>query len=98
MKSLVFRDIAILLRKAREKKGWSQNDVSHMIGMKSQGQLVSNIERGLCNLPPKHGFKICEILSIDPATMIETMANDYKRALLEEFKAAGMKEQNAESN
>ncbi len=91
MKTLMFTEIARLLKSAREKKDWSQADVSAMIGMKKgQGQLISNIERGLCNLPPKHGVKICEILAIDPEVMIETMANDYKRSLVEEFKTAAM--------
>lgn len=93
MKLLNFVEIAQLLKTNREKKGWSQADLSGLVGMKKgQGQLISNIERGLCNLPPKHGLKVCEVLSIDPDVMIETMANDYKRALLEEFKNSALKE------
>jgi len=91
MKTSVFTEIALLLRNARVQKDWSQADLSEMIGMKKgQGQLISNIERGLCNLPPRHGAKICEVLSIDPVVMIETMANDYKKSLIEEFKMNSM--------
>jgi len=93
MKFQIFKDMAILLKTAREKKGWSQKDFAALMGMKrGQGQIVSNIERGLCNLPPKHGFKVCEMLSIEPKIMIETMVDDYRRSLIEEFKASGMKE------
>lgn len=91
MKNLAFSGIASLIRTAREKKDWSQADLSAMIGMKKgQGQLISNIERGLCNLPPRHGVKICQLLSIDPGVMIETMTNDFKRSLTEEFKTSVM--------
>jgi transcriptional regulator with XRE-family HTH domain len=93
MKFLIFNDIATLIREAREKKKWSQSELAALMGLKKGcGQMVSNVERGLCNLPPRHGFNVCQILAIEPQLMIDTMVNDYRRSLNDQFKDAGMKE------
>jgi len=94
-----FNHIASLIRENRIKAGWSQADLSGLAEMKKgQGQLISNVERGLCNLPPKHGRKICKILSIDPDKMIEAMAMDFKKSLITEFQLNGEGTSDANSN
>lgn len=89
MKVLNFTNIAKLIREARAKKHWSQSDLGALAGMKrGQGQAISNIERGLCNLPPKRGPRICQILDIEPGLMIEAMVEDYRTSLVAEFEKA----------
>lgn len=86
MKVVSFNAIGRLLKESRIKKGWSQSDLSALIGMKTgQGQHISNIERGLANLPPKHGAVVCETLDIDPDIMMDAMVEDFRSSLKIEF-------------
>lgn len=90
MKIVTFNAIGKLVKDYRIKKGWSQTDLSALAGMKrGQGQHISNIERGLANLPPKHGSKVCQLLEIDTSLMIDAMVEDFKESLVEEFKSSG---------
>ena len=83
-----FNSIGSLVKEYRIKKKWSQVDLSHETGLKDKaGQQISNIERGISNLPPKHGSKFCEVLGIDPSLMIDAMMNDFKKSLVEKFKS-----------
>lgn len=59
------KNAAALLREARKRKNYSQAEVSFLLGYKN-GQFISNVERGKCNLPPKLLPKLCEVLEIAP--------------------------------
>lgn len=74
-------NVARLIREKRELVGISQSELSrkltsrgHIIGP----QLVSNVERNLCNWPLKHFKDSCELLNIDP--------EDFKIAYLKDLK------------
>jgi len=91
MKIVSFNSIGSLVKEYRIKKGWSQSDLSVLAGMRDrQGQHISNIERGLANLPPKRGYAVCKVLEVDPMLMIDAMVADFKNSLIEEFKSSGM--------
>lgn len=89
MSLLQFKNIGTLLRHARTAKGISQIELSELVGMKrGQGQMVSNIERGRCNLPPANAKKFCKHLSIEPEYMIDAMVEDYRAFLYREIKGS----------
>ena len=58
-----FKSIARLIRAKRQNhpQEFSQSELSHLLGYKN-GQFISNVERGLCNIPLKMLGKVCEIL------------------------------------
>ena len=62
-----FKNIATLIRSKRtgHSKNYSQSDLSLLLGYKN-GQFISNVERGLCNVPLKMMKKISEVLDINP--------------------------------
>lgn len=74
-----FKSIAHLIRAKRENhpKEFSQSELSHLLGYKN-GQFISNVERGLCNIPLKMLGKFCEILQIDSQEMKQTMMVDFE--------------------
>lgn len=84
-----FNHVSTLIREYRLKTSWSQTDLGAMLGMKTgQGQMISNIERGKCGLPPKHVYKVCKELKIRPEFLADAMANEYKEFILEEVRKA----------
>ena len=56
---------------------FSQSELSHLLGYKN-GQFISNVERGLCNIPLKMLGKVCEILHIGPQEMKQAMMVDFE--------------------
>ena len=63
----------------------SQQQLSKMLGFsQKQGQLISNIELGKCQLPPTKVKKLSEVLYIDVNQVIEAMAMDYQNNLIKE--------------
>jgi len=49
------------LKEAREAKGLTQSDVSKALGFTTP-QFISNAERGLCQIPPKHYKKLAKLV------------------------------------
>jgi ribosome-binding protein aMBF1 (putative translation factor) len=74
---------ARLIRDSRQRKGVSQKDLDTILGgsYKTRGQLVSNIERCKCGLPPKHLMKVCSTLEIPVGDMIDAMVSDFRARL-----------------
>lgn len=69
---LKYKNMAKLMKTARKRVGLSQGDLAEKLGFDS-GQFISNIERGICALPPKY-FKIAsEVLDI----YIDDLADRY---------------------
>lgn len=81
-----FKNVATLIRTRRTEhpKQYSQADLSDQLGYKN-GQLVSNIERGLCSLPLKMMKKASEILSINPDELKAAILKDYEETLTKYF-------------
>ena len=81
-----FKHIAALIKTKRiaHPKGLSQSDLSLLLGYKN-GQFISNVERGLCNVPLKNMKLISEILEIEPEEIKATILKDLYETLKNYF-------------
>lgn len=81
-----FKNIATLIRTKRigHPKNYSQSDLSLLLGYKN-GQFISNVERGLCNVPLKMMKKISEVLDISPDDLKTAILKDHEETLTNYF-------------
>lgn len=81
-----FKHIAVLVKTKRinHPKNYSQSDLSELLGYKN-GQFISNVERGLCNVPLKMMKKISEILDITPDEIKTSILKDHEETLKNYF-------------
>lgn len=84
-----FKNIATLVRSKRigHPKNYSQSDLSLLLGYKN-GQFISNVERGLCNVPLKMMKKISEVLDINPEELKTAILKDHEETLTNYFNKA----------
>ncbi|HLE12199.1 MAG: hypothetical protein A2504_13700 [Bdellovibrionales bacterium RIFOXYD12_FULL_39_22] len=77
-----FKHIAKLIREKRvgHPKSYSQAELSEILGYKN-GQFISNVERGLCNIPLKMLRKVSEVLDINPEGLKQAMLRDHDATL-----------------
>ena len=77
-----FENIAKLIRAKRlgHPKGYSQSELSHLLGYKN-GQFISNVERGLCNIPLKMLGKVSEALDITTDELKTSILKDHEKTL-----------------
>ena len=74
-----------LVRQARQSKNMSQGKLGTMLGLKTGAtQYISNIERGLCQFPPKKIYRVAVILNITTEDLINSVVEDYKENLWKE--------------
>lgn len=80
-----FNNIAKVMKDIRISEGpeFSQRKMGKMLGFKN-GQYISNIERGLCSIPPKVVPALVKKFMVSEKTIIDAMIADY-RASLEAF-------------
>ncbi len=86
-----FKHIAQLIRMKRiqHSKSYSQSELSQLLGYKN-GQFISNVERGLCNVPLKMLKKISDVLEIDHQELKRAILKDNEETLDNFFhKASG---------
>ena len=81
-----FKHIASLIKIKRiaHPNGLSQTDLSLLLGYRN-GQFISNVERGLCNIPLKNMKKISEVLDIPPEELKKTILKDLDDTLIKYF-------------
>lgn len=81
-----FKNIATLIRTKRigHIKNYSQSDLSLLLGYKN-GQFISNVERGLCNVPLKMMKRISEVLEINPDDLKAAILKDHEETLTNYF-------------
>lgn len=72
-----FSNIGNTISKFRTRKNMSQIELSNSLGYKN-GQFVSNIERGCCNVPLEKINLIAELLDVPVETIVRAMVKDYK--------------------
>ena len=84
-----FKNIATLIRSKRigHSKNYSQSDLSLLLGYKN-GQFISNVERGLCNVPLKMMKKISEVLEINADELKAAILKDHEETLSNYFNKA----------
>lgn len=77
-----FQNIAKLIRQKRQNhpQGYSQSELSQKLGYKN-GQFISNVERGLCNIPLKMLAKVSEVLDVTHADLKEAILADHCETL-----------------
>jgi hypothetical protein len=87
-----FKNIAFLIRTKRinHPKSYSQSDLSLLLGYKN-GQFISNVERGLCNVPLKMMKKISEVLDIMPEDIKSAILKDHEETLTNFFNKTSVK-------
>jgi transcriptional regulator with XRE-family HTH domain len=87
-----FKNIAFLIRTKRinHPKNYSQSDLSLLLGYKN-GQFISNVERGLCNVPLKMMKKISEVLDIVPEDIKSAILKDHEETLTNFFNKVQVK-------
>lgn len=81
-----FKNIANLVRTKRigHPKNYSQSDLSLLLGYKN-GQFISNVERGLCNVPLKMMKRISEVLDISADELKAAILKDHEETLTNYF-------------
>jgi transcriptional regulator with XRE-family HTH domain len=84
-----FKNIANLIRTKRinHPKNYSQSDLSVLLGYKN-GQFISNVERGLCNVPLKMMKRISDVLEIEPDDLKVAILKDHEETLTNFFNKA----------
>lgn len=84
-----FKNIAILIRAKRinHPQNYSQSDLSLLLGYKN-GQFISNVERGLCNIPLKMLKRISEVLDINVEELKTAILKDHEETLTNFFNKA----------
>jgi transcriptional regulator with XRE-family HTH domain len=76
------KDFGDMIRSAREKAGMTQLALGFELGFQN-GQFISNLERGMRALPPKHVAKLSRTLSLQESIVIEHLLNIRKAMILE---------------
>lgn len=71
-----YPNIARVLKDARLKTGFTQGDLSKVLGFKN-AQFVSNVERAICSLPPYKAYLTSEFLNSDPKELRQAAIDDF---------------------
>lgn len=77
--------ISKLVKSRRKALGLRQIDLSNKLGFTTM-QFISNIERGLASLPPKHFIRASKLLKIDPDKLKRAAVQDFKLELERQVK------------
>lgn len=78
-----FKNMARLLKMARKESDTTQRQVSRALKLSSP-QFMSNAERGLCSLPPKHFQKYAKITGVNIRRLISAHVADSNMNLKNE--------------
>jgi len=65
-----------IAKEYREKKDLSQGDVASILGYKN-GQLISNLERGIAPIPFKKLIPFCELIGCPREIMRDALFSEY---------------------
>lgn len=78
-----FENIAKLVRNYRiaAKPKLSQEELARHLGYSNSGQFISNVERGICNIPPAKIDVLAKKLKVPADHVIIAMTEDYKTKL-----------------
>lgn len=72
-----------LIKQSRIRKGLTQTQVSTIfMPTNRNSQVLSNIERGVCGIPPRHIPTLCGILEVPVQEMLDAMVMDYRENLM----------------
>lgn len=68
------------LKRLRLAAGLSQREISMKLGYGTP-QFLSNIERGLAEVPPRHFRRLAKILKVNPMVFVEAHVRDVRAKL-----------------
>lgn len=68
------------IRRARISADYNQQEAAAILGVHSQ--LISNAERGVCALSPKHFKNMSKAYKVPVTDLVETLAADFQNNLL----------------
>jgi transcriptional regulator with XRE-family HTH domain len=81
--------LASLIKEQRKIHKLSQEKLSQRLGWGPKGsQVISNIERGVQQIPPKQVNRLSIELMIDRSKIIDAMVADYQHGLMAEIDKA----------
>ena len=83
-KRKVTSKVAIVIRERREELGLSQMDLARALKLKSP-QFISNIERGLVNIPLKKIDQFCRVLQLDYKFLLRLVHEEKIPSKLRKF-------------
>lgn len=84
MKKKYVKNVATLIKESRQKKNYSQQDLSILLGYLN-GQFISNIERHLCTLPSRKIPLLAKLLDLDLEVVTKAFIDDYSEGLRAEL-------------
>jgi len=71
--------VARLIKQKRKELNLSQDDLAKKIDLGPRGyQVISNIERGIQQIPVKYVSKLSEALNVNPEMVIFELCQDFK--------------------
>lgn len=78
-----FSHIAEVIRKYRAEcpTGMSQSDLARALGFKN-GQFISNVERGLCSMPPCKINELSRLIQAPRNEIIDAIVNDHRTTIM----------------
>jgi DNA-binding XRE family transcriptional regulator len=75
-----FKNTSELIKKARIEKEISQTEAAKLLGYKN-GQIISNIERGLQGVPLGRASEFCHKLRLNPDMLKAHLVQDFKESI-----------------
>lgn len=83
MKNLgeIMTNMGRLIRSKRKQMGLTQRQLAHKLGYRQNGQYISNIERGICQMTPFQFRKLSTILKIRKIKLVDALIEDYRKRL-----------------
>ena len=76
-----FSHIAEVIRKYRAVSPMSQSDLARALGFKN-GQFISNVERGLCSMPPCKINELSRLIQTPRNEIIDAIVNDHRTTIM----------------
>jgi len=83
VKTKKFTQFAHVVKEARLRRGWSQESLDVLMGFKSNGQYISQVERGLQAIPARRLRDLSTHLETDIEAFIEALGDDYEAQIRE---------------
>lgn len=80
------RNVGNYLKQKRQDKGLTQSDVALKMGYGSP-QFISNIERGISQVPIKALRSLIEIYGISPEEIVEVLIQEKRELILKQLSA-----------
>ncbi len=75
-----YTNIGNFVKSARAEKGLSQAELTEKLGY-TNAQFISNIERGICSLPPTKIDLFCKLLQVKKEAIKDALRKDFEDSI-----------------